>query len=595
MISKIANLYLIQSLVYVGMLKVLRYCFKAATVALLCTSALAIEAPAPAVNSVLKAHQAQWVPARIEHVAGPVHMAIGYDLSNMVFVEGRESTIVIDWGGFEESTARALADYRQISDKPVKALILTHPHGDHFAGVGGLFPNGIPDDVAVIGPQTDLNKAARNQVLEPYYVGTQYRGAALQMGFMLPEGKEGTVGAGVGPVLRPGSATGLPPFTHTLGGSESISIEGVNFDLVYAPADVEAHYAVWLPDYQVLITGDLPSIRFFVTPRQEPTRDIDNMINSNRMLAKYPAQYTVYLHSPRIYRGEAGKQMLLDAHDYLKLIRDQTYRAINNNQSPDELIVDFPMPTRFLNNPEMMDHYHPFSWMLRGLYTKKVGWFGGEMTQIVKPLGREESLRMAKLAGGEKLMWEAAKQAYEEEDFGWAIQLAAHLIRLQPDNAAYRQLKAYAQRSIAYRSHSASERHFLLTDALALEGKIDPTDKHLIYSLFEKYLVSLPIAILLDTYLGPRLRAEECLDTQKSISVEITDRDELHTIRIRNGVALYEAGASQDTVASVRLNAAEMYDIFLGQISWREAIEQRLAMLRGDANDFYSFVDLFEW
>ena len=557
--------------------------------------ALAMEAPEPTVNPLLEAHQARWIPARIEHVAGPVHMATGFDLSNIVFIEGDESTIVVDWGMTINNTRKALDAYRKISDKPIETLLLTHPHGDHFGGVGGLFPNGIPGDVAVIGPANNYIKENQSTGIHPYFHGEIYRGLFLQFGILLPPGPAGSAGMGAGPHLAFGAVSAMPSFTHTLTGSESMTIDGITFELIYAPGDLLEHYAVWLPDYQILITGDLPSLAFFVTPRQEPTRDIDNIINSTRMLAEFPARHTVYLHSPRIYRGEAGQAMLRDAHDYLKLVRDQTYRAINNHKSPEDLIADFPMPERFANNPDMKDHYHHFSWMLRGLYTKKVGWFGGEMAQIVKPLAREESLRMAELAGGEEALWSAARKAYEEEDFGWSVQLAAHLIRMRPDNEDYRQLKAFAQRSIAYRSHSAIERHYLLTDAMALEGKITAADMDLVAGFVQADVLNLPVATILNDYLGARLRAEECLDYDQSITFEITDDKQLHSMRIREGVAVYTEGEAPEAINTVRLDSAEFYDIFLGKRSWEEAIDQQRVALRGDADAFYAFINLFDW
>lgn len=567
----------------------------AALLAAISSVALALEPPQPRVHPILAAHQARWEPARVEHVTGPIYMATGFDMANMVFVEGDTSTIVVDWGLSATRTEQALAAYREFSDKPIKTLMLTHPHGDHYSGVGGLFSDGIPDDVAVIGPANDLIKANNAFDLNPYFQGEMYRGLYLQLGAALPRGPEGYVGSGVGPPLAFGAFSGLPTFTHTLTESESMTVDGIDFEFIYAPADVVEHFAVWLPQYKVLITGDLPSLAFFVTPRQEKTRDIDNMIDSTRKLAELPAEYTLYMHSPLIYRGDDGAEMLWNAHDYLKLVRDQTYRAISNNQSADDLITNFPMPERFANNPEMRDHYHAFEWMLRGLYTKKVGWFGGDMAQIVKPLAKEEAVRMAKLAGGEKALWKAAKRAYKDEDYGWVAQLASYLLRLQPDNADYKQLKANAQRALAFESISVNERHFLLTDAMALEGKISPTNLRLVAPAVRGDVLNLPIATILDKYLGVRLRAEDCLNYEGRIAIEITDQVATHTLTLRNGVVLYSNGKSANTSAVVQLNSTDFYDIFLGTLSWQDVIDKQRVKLSGDAEAFFTFINLFDW
>lgn len=554
----------------------------------------ALDSPQPSIHPILAAHQARWDPARVEHVSGPVYMATGFDMANMVFIEGESSTIVVDWGLFTSSTKRALAAYREYSDKPIKTLMLTHPHGDHYSGVGGLFPGGVPDDVTVIGPENNFIKTNNAFDLTPYFQGEMYRGLYLQLGAILPKGPAGNVGSGVGPTLNFEPNSGLIPFTHTLKKSQSMTVDGIEFEFIYAPADIVEHYAVWLPQHKVLITGDLPSLAFFVTPRQERTRDIDNMIDSTRKLADLPAEYTLYMHSPLIYRGEEGAEMLWNAHDYLKLVRDQTYRAINNNQSADDLIANFPMPERFANNPEMRDHYHAFEWMLRGLYTKKVGWFGGDMAQIVKPLAKDEAVRMAQLAGGEKSLWKATKRAYKDEDYGWAVQLSSYLLRLQSDNGEYKQLKANAQRNLAYASISVNERHFLLTDALALEGKINPTDIRLVTPAVRGDVLNLSIDTILDKYLGVRLRAEECLDYEGSIAIEITDHQEVHTLQIRNGVALYTQGSVADVSSIVKLSKGDFYEIFLGQLSWRDAHKQQRVEI-SNANAFFEFIDFFDW
>lgn len=557
--------------------------------------AMAIESPHPHVHPVLAAHQARWEPARVEHVTGPVYMATGYDMANIVFVEGDSSTIVIDWGLSSTRTSQALAAFREHSEKPIKTLMLTHPHGDHFSGVGGLFPDGVPDDVAVIGPANELIKASNTFDLNPYFQGEMYRGLYLQLGAALPKGPDGYVGSGVGPPLSFEPYSGLPTFTHTLTGSESMTVDGIDFEFIHAPADVVEHFAVWLPQYKVLVTGDLPSLAFFVTPRQEKTRDIDNMIDSTRKIAELPAEYTLYMHSPLIYKGEEGDEMLWNAHDYLKLVRDQTYRAINNNQSADDLISNFPMPERFANNPEMRDHYHAFEWMLRGLYTKKVGWFGGDMAQIVKPLAKEEAVRIARLAGGEKKLWKAARRAYKDEDYGWAVQLASYLLRLQPSKTDYKMLKAEAQRALAYASISVNERHFLLTDAMALEGKISPTDLRLVAPVVRGDVLNLPIETILDKYLGVRLRAEECLNYEGSIAIELIDQDAHHTLTIRNGVAIYSNGKSGDVIADVKLSADDFYEIFLAQLSWQDAVDNKRVAIEGDGDAFIDFINRFDW
>lgn len=153
------------------------------------TVELASEPPVPAVAPELAAHEAQWDPARIEQVTDRVRMAIGFGFSNIVFIEGETSTIVVDWGLFTNNTAEALAAYRKVSEKPIGTLVLTHPHEDHFAGVGGLFPDGIPEGIAIIGPKHNRFKDGQRVSVAPDFPRTTYRGMVLQFGTPLPKGQ----------------------------------------------------------------------------------------------------------------------------------------------------------------------------------------------------------------------------------------------------------------------------------------------------------------------------------------------------------------------------------------------------------------------
>ena len=56
-----------------------------------------------------------------------VHMAFGYDYANFSFIEGDDGVIVVDTGFYSNPAARALADYRKLVKKPIKAIIYPHP------------------------------------------------------------------------------------------------------------------------------------------------------------------------------------------------------------------------------------------------------------------------------------------------------------------------------------------------------------------------------------------------------------------------------------------------------------------------------------
>jgi alkyl sulfatase BDS1-like metallo-beta-lactamase superfamily hydrolase len=60
----------------------------------------------------------------------------------------------------------------------------------------------------------------------------------------------------------------------------------------------------------------------------------------------------------------------------------------------------------------------------------------------------------------------------EKKEYSWAAQLVNYLYRLDPSDQDVRKLKAEALRQMAYVSTGANNRAHLLSQALALEGKV---------------------------------------------------------------------------------------------------------------------------
>ena len=65
---------------------------------------------------------------------------------------------------------------------------------------------------------------------------------------------------------------------------------------------------------------------------------------------------------------------------------------------------------------------------------------------------------------------EAARNAYKEQDYQWAAELASYLIRVDAGNMEARNIKAAAFRQLGYASMNINWRNWYLTSALELEA-----------------------------------------------------------------------------------------------------------------------------
>lgn len=133
------------------------------------------------------------------------------DLANTSFIEGDEGVIVIDTLLCAETGKAALDLYREHrGDRPIKAIIYTHSHADHFGGVKGFVSQEEVDAgaVKIIAPEGFVEHA----VSENVYAGTAMnRRAGYMFRAALARGPQGQVGAGLGQTLATGNVTRIAP------------------------------------------------------------------------------------------------------------------------------------------------------------------------------------------------------------------------------------------------------------------------------------------------------------------------------------------------------------------------------------------------
>jgi glyoxylase-like metal-dependent hydrolase (beta-lactamase superfamily II) len=84
----------------------------------------------------------RFVPPAIAEVADGVHVAQGYDFSDIAFVRTSTGVIAIDAGSTPDNTAAALAAYRDVTTDPITHVVITHGHWDHVGGLAALLAPG---------------------------------------------------------------------------------------------------------------------------------------------------------------------------------------------------------------------------------------------------------------------------------------------------------------------------------------------------------------------------------------------------------------------------------------------------------------------
>jgi len=473
---------------------------------------------------------------------------IGY--SNHGFIEGDDGIIVIDGGWFPGTTAMAITELRKYTDKPVAAIIYTHLHLDHFGGMGPIMA-GQSGDIPVYGPAhwqkwvTRLLKTDRESILRRVY---------LQMGMLLPQGPEGTVGNGIGPspIPEPNDPLSHPPNIDV---SETLEVEiaGVPLQIMPMEGDVTEHLWVWLPEDRVLFSGDSPPHGVFPaveTARFEIGRNPDQMLVAVETSLALQPDFIVPGHSRTLRGREEIDGIMTGARDAIAFLIDQVNRFVLSNRSVEELLDTLHLPPAIAANPELQPYYHRWEWMVRQRFVKLVGFIDDSMDYLsLNQL--EESRRLVPLLGGRDRVLALAETSVEG-DPRWAARLATYLMQVDASDSAAQAVRQNAFLRVAQTTTSTNERNYLL--GLILEENGDINFQQQLAPLNTRAYAKLSSLELLNR-LKYRLRAEDADDVELSFNLNVEGED--FVLSVHNNVLRVTPGASSDT-ATLEMSRADL-------------------------------------
>jgi glyoxylase-like metal-dependent hydrolase (beta-lactamase superfamily II) len=98
-----------------------------------------LEAPAVAGNLSVGPEQGfRFTNPRLVREAEGVYVAEGFDFGNIAFLVDPAGVVAIDAGTTEQSARAAMKALREVTDAPVRYVILTHSHWDHVGGLAAV-------------------------------------------------------------------------------------------------------------------------------------------------------------------------------------------------------------------------------------------------------------------------------------------------------------------------------------------------------------------------------------------------------------------------------------------------------------------------
>ena len=411
----------------------------------------------------------------ITQVSESVWVASGYSPANISMIVGEDGLVIVDTGMMPAHAEKVLAEFRKITDLPVKAIILTHGHGDHTGGAR-VFLEAGGDEKPKIFARSPFN--SEGNLFETGGVKINKLRGARQAGFLLPQ--EERINNGIAPAASPPKKgnvfIGNPPRpTDTFrDGTMKLSIAGIDLELVSAPGETTDQLYVWFPKDRVVFTGDnfYQSWPNLYAIRGTAYRDVKDWIHSlDAMLAEKPA-HAVPGHTKPIIGEEHTTEVLTNYRDAIKHVFDETITGINRGMTPDQLVHSVTLPDHLKDLDYLREYYGNIEWGVRAIFMGYLGWFDGNPTHLFSLPEKEEAVHMAKLAGGEDALRKAAQTALNDGDAQWCAELCDHLLALHPDDEGIRNLKADALETLAENLITATGRNYYLTVAQELRKSL---------------------------------------------------------------------------------------------------------------------------
>ncbi len=486
--------------------------------------------PALPASEALRLHSALFRKG-VEKVTDGVYVAIGYSLANSIMLEGDDGIVIVDTLESRRRAEEVLAAFREITPKPVKAVILTHNHADHVFG-GLAFTGGDPT-IPVYAHDTTSEIIDK---LVSVISNATYARSMRMFGQLLSEAKVPNAGIGPGLDYHPDQMALARP-THTFADTLDITVAGIRMQLLHAPGETPDQIMVWLPDKKVLLPADNIYQAFpnLYTIRGTAYRDVLEWVDTVDHMRDLAPEFLVPSHTRPLAGADAIQETLTAYRDGIQYVHDQTVRGMNAGKTPGQLAAEVRLPPHLEAHPWLQPHYGTVPWSVKGIYDGYLGWFDGNAATLEPLPPAERSQRWADAFASGKPLQEQAQAALAANDAAWAAELADHWVRLEPDNADARACLAGAFELLAADHTSPNGRNYFLTQAAELRGAltITPTEKS---TLPDEFVDSLPIGHFMRA-LPVRLKAEETLDLDEVALFVFTDVQQEFTVHLRRGVA----------------------------------------------------------
>lgn len=545
-----------------------------------------------------------WRMSRLNRIHGlfkvteKIYQVRGFSLANVTFVEGDTGLIVIDPLTFEEHARAALELYTaHRGQRPIRAVVYTHSHRDHYGGVRGII---TPEEVQrhsirVIGPSGFTEEAFSESML----AGVPMRRRSLyQFGTSLEAGPMSHVDSGLGKAVGRGADGFIAPNVLISQQQERHLIDGVEVVFQLTPGtEAPAEMNIYFPGLRALNLAEnaCHTMHNLCPLRGAKTRDslawaryLDEALD-----AYVPAVDVVLAqHHWPVWGRERITEFVSGQRDLYRYLHDQTLRLMSHGLTPAEIGEELLMPNQLSRQWFARGYYGAVAHNVAAIYAHYLGPYDGNPANLNPLPPKAAGIKYVEYMGGAARVLERARTDFEAGEFRWVAEALKHLVFADPANQDARELAADAMEQMGYQAESATWRNAYLLAAKELRSKTpSPTPTGIAIS--PDVVALLPLRSFLE-YIAIRVNGTKAQYISAKFDWHIAD-EESQRITLSNGALNHLAGSHGSMAnAVIKTSRSQLSLLLAGRTELLRSFDAGELDVKGDRALFRSFLETLD-
>ena len=519
----------------------------------------------------------------------------GFDLANMTLVMGDSGWLIFDVLLSSQTANAALSLANQhLGERPVKAVVYSHSHIDHFGGIRGVVVEAQVTEgiVQIIAPKGFMAEAISENV---YAGNAMSRRAGFQYGRNIPSSPFGQVDSAIGKGLAAGSTGLIAPTLVIENDYEEHTIDGVTMIFQNTPGtEAPAEMNTWFPQEKIFWAAEniTATVHNVYTLRGALVRDAlswSKQINEALYRFGRDAEVLVSSHNWPRWGNDRIQEVMRAQRDAYANLNNQVLFLANQGVTINEIHNEYVVPESLQQQWNVRQYHGSEFHNSRAVINRYLGYWDGNPATLA-PLSPADSAPLfVEMMGGAASIVAKAQELYESGEYRLAMEILNKLIYAEPDNRQGKAILADVFEQLGYQYESASMRNVFLATAQELRNGTQ--------TIVAPRGTS-PLARAMTTSqwwdsVATRVDSSRADGNDYVINFITPDTEQTFVVEMSGGtLSNIEGYLSNNPDATVTMDRTDLDAVIMGQATLAEQLQDGYGTLQGDASVLLSLASV---